>query len=129
MKEQALTANKELFKKVNSYEIIMTQSIMYMIEELYGEGLRDNKYDLVYCIKGFMRSYSELFLFHDLPINLDEIAHSLAEKTNILAHYTTMPCITKELAKVVENPFEQEISIDKLHELLNQNIQGLRRID
>lgn len=125
MKEQALTPNKELFKKINSYEIIMTQSIIRMLEELYGEKLSDKKYDLVYCIKGFMRSYSELFLFHELPLDLEFISNSLAEKTNILAKYMTIPCVPKELAQIVENPFDQDISIGKLHELLDQNIEGL----
>lgn len=125
MKEQGLTANKELFKKVNSYEIMMTQSILSMVEELYGVKLQDIKYDLVYCIKGFVRSYSELFMFYDLPIHVDELASSLAEKTNILAQNMTNPFITKELAQIVESPFDQEISTDKLKELLDQNIQGL----
>lgn len=127
MKEQALTPNKELFNKVHSYEKILIQSIIYMLEELYGEDLRENKYDLVYCIRGFMMSYSELFLFHDLPLNLDEVAYSLAEKTNILARYTTIPCITKELAQIVENPFNQTISVEKLHEVLDQTICGLEK--
>lgn len=125
MKEHALTPNKELFNKVHSYEKIFTQSIIYMLEELYGEDLRDNKYDLIYCIRGFMMSYSELFLFHDLPLNLDEIAYSLAEKTDLLARNMTTPYITKELAQIVENPCEQEISVEMLHKLLDQNIQGL----
>ena len=125
MKEQALTPNKELFNKVHSYEKLLIKSINYMLEERYGENLRDNKYDLVYCIRGFTMSYSELFLFHDLPLNLDEVAHSLAEKTDILARYTTIPCVTKELAEIVENPFDQEISVEKIYGLLDQNIQGL----
>lgn len=125
MKEQALTPNKELFKKVNSYEKIMTQSIIRMLEELYGEKLGDNKYDLVYCIKGFMRSYSELFLFHDLPLNVEDVADSLAEKTNILVKYSTISCVPKELAQIVENPFDQEISTAKLCELVDQTIHGL----
>lgn len=125
IKEQALTPNKELFKKVNAYEIIMTRSIIYMLERLYGEELGDNKYDLIYCIKGFTRSYSELFLFNNLPLSVEEVAKSLAEKTNILAKHMTLPCVPKELAQIVENPFEQEISTEQLHELLSQNMLGL----
>lgn len=125
MKEHALTPNKALLNKVHSYEKVFIQSIIYMLEELYGEDLRDNKYDLIYCIRGFMMSYSELFLFHDLPLNLDKVAYSLAEKTDLLARNMSIPCITKELAQIVENPFEQEISVETLHRLLDQNIQGL----
>lgn len=122
MNEQAITSNKELFKKVHAYEMILTQSIMEMLEKCYGEKLRDTQYDLVYCIKGFLKISSELFLFHDVPIDLDKVAHSLAEKTDILAHYTTKPFITKEVAQIAECPFTQEISPDLLVEILDRNI-------
>ena len=122
MNEQAITSNKELFKKVHAYEMILTQSIIDMLEKCYGEKLRDTQYDLIYCIKGFLRISSELFLFHDVPIDLDKVAHSLAEKTDILAHYMTKPFITKEIAEIAECPFGQEISPNQIEQILERNI-------
>ena len=122
MNEQAITSNKDLFKKVHAYEMILTQSIIDMLEKCYGEKLRDTQYDLIYCIKGFLRISSELFLFHDVPIDLDKVAHSLAEKTDILAHYMTKPFITKEIAEIAECPFGQEISPNQIEQILERNI-------
>ena len=125
MNEQAITSNKELFKKVHAYETILVDTIMEMLEKCYGDQLRDTQYDLVYCIKGFLRISSELFLFHDVPIDLDKVAYSLAEKTDILARHMTKPFITKEVAEIAECPFVQEISTDLLIQILERNISDL----
>lgn len=122
MNEQAITSNKELFKKVHAYEAILTQTIMDLLEKCYGDTLRETQYDLVYCIKGFLRISSELFLFHDVPIDLDKVAHSLAEKTDILAYNMTKPFITKEVAQIAECPFTQEFSPDLLFQNLERHI-------
>ena len=125
MNEQAITSDKELFKKVHAYETILTDTIIEMLKKCYGDKLHDTEYDLVYCIKGFLRISSELFLFHDVPIDLDKVAHSLAEKTDILAHYMTKPFITKEVAQIAECPFSQEISAERLIEILDSTISDL----
>ena len=122
LNEQAITSNKELFKKVHAYETILTDTIIEMLEKCYGDKLQDTQYDLVFCIKGFLRISSELFLFHDVPIDFDKVAHSLAEKTDILANYMTKPFITKEVAHIAECPFIQEISPERLVQILESNI-------
>ena len=54
---------KELFHKITAYEAEMSKSILYMLEQLYQDQLQETKYDVMYCIKGFMKSYAELLFF------------------------------------------------------------------
>src|SRR5690606_10063073 len=65
MKEQAHTFNEEFMIKMRSYDITLEKIILSMIERLYGEEVNHIKYDLIYCIKSFMNTYSQLFLFHN----------------------------------------------------------------
>lgn len=124
--EKVFVKKKELFHKVNAYELDMSKSIVYMLEQLYGEALQKNKYDVMYCIKGFMKSYAQLFLFSDLPLDLDQLARSLAEKTDIIARHTTIPFITEELIQLVSKPCDQEfITKESLLHLIEQSIEML----
>ncbi|MET4559380.1 TetR/AcrR family transcriptional regulator [Lysinibacillus parviboronicapiens] len=124
--EKVFAKKKELFNKVNAYEIDMSKSIIYMLEQLYGEALQKNKYDVMYCIKGFMKSYAQLFIFSNIPLDLDQLAKSLAEKTDIIARHTTIPFITEELIQLVNKPCEQEIiTKESLIHLIEQTIEML----
>ncbi|EON73407.1 TetR/AcrR family transcriptional regulator [Lysinibacillus sphaericus] len=124
--EKVFVKKKELFHKVNAYELDMSKSIVYMLEQLYGEALQKNKYDVMYCIKGFMKSYAQLFLFSNLPLDLDQLARSLAEKTDIIARHTTIPFITEELIQLVSKPCDQEfITKESLLHLIEQSIEML----
>lgn len=123
--EKVFLTNKELFHKVSAYEADMSKSIVQMLEQLYREELQETKYDVMYCVKGFMKSYAELFIFSDLPLDLDQLAQSLAEKTDIIARHTTIPFITEELAQLVARPCDQEITQESLLQLIDQSIHNL----
>jgi len=123
--EKVFLTNKELFQKVSAYEADMSKSIVQMLEQLYREELQETKYDVMYCVKGFMKSYAELFIFSDLPLDLDQLAQSLAEKTDIIARHTTIPFITEELAQLVARPCDQEITQESLLQLIDQSIHNL----
>ncbi|QDQ01545.1 TetR/AcrR family transcriptional regulator [Lysinibacillus fusiformis] len=124
--EKIFVKKKELFHKVNTYELDMSKSIVYMLEQLYGDSLQKNKYDVMYCIKGFMKSYAQLFIFSTIPLDLDQLAKSLAEKTDIIARHTTIPFITEELIQLVTKPREQElITKESLYQLIEQSIDML----
>lgn len=123
--EKVFLTNKELFLKVSAYEADMSKSIVQMLEQLYQEELQETKYDVMYCVKGFMKSYAELFIFSDLPLDLDQLAQSLAEKTDIIARHTTIPFITEELAQLVARPCDQEITQESLLQLIDQSIHNL----
>jgi AcrR family transcriptional regulator len=123
--EKVLLTKKELFQKIIAYDVELSKSIIYMLEQLYPNELHETKYDVMYCIKGFMKSYSELFIFSDIPLDLDQLAKSLAEKTEILARYTTIPFITEELVQLTAQPCYEEISQESLLELIEQHLDGL----
>ncbi|UPW83955.1 TetR/AcrR family transcriptional regulator [Lysinibacillus sp. Ag94] len=125
LNEKVLLTKKELFQKIIAYDIEMSKSIIYMLEQLYQDKLDDTKYDVMYCIKGFMKSYSELFIFSDIPLDLDQLSKSLAEKTEILAKYTTIPFMTEELVQLTAKPCNEDFSKESLLELIEQHLDGL----
>ncbi|MGE7927115.1 TetR family transcriptional regulator [Lysinibacillus xylanilyticus] len=123
--EKVLLAKNELFQKIMAYDADISKSIIYMLEQLYQDELHETKYDVIYCIKGFMKSYSELFIFSDIPLDLELLAKSLAEKTEIIARYTTIPFITEDLILLMEKPCNEEVSQESLLELIEQHLDGL----
>ncbi|MEB2278722.1 TetR family transcriptional regulator [Lysinibacillus xylanilyticus] len=123
--EKVLLTKKELFQKIIAYDIEMSKSIIYMLEQLYKDEIDETKYDVMYCIKGFMKSYSELFIFSDISLDLDQLSKSLAEKTEILARYTTIPFMTEELVQLTAKPCNEEFSKESLLELIEQHLDGL----
>lgn len=126
MKEQVQSINNhELIMKTRYYDKLSEKIILTMVERLYGETVEQTKYDLIYCIKGFMRIYSELFLFANVEMNLDLLSRSLVEKTNLLAKHMTEPYITKDFISMFEFKKEEEISKEQMIELLEQKIEEL----
>lgn len=125
MKEQAQTFNDEFIVKMRYYDKSMEKVILSMIERLYGEDVEHIKYDLIYCIKGFMKTYSELFLFYHLPLDLDSLAESLVEKTNVLARHTTVPFISDELIQMFKQPMNEEETKEQILEIMNQKIEEM----
>ncbi|MEQ6354257.1 TetR/AcrR family transcriptional regulator [Lysinibacillus sp. M3] len=123
--EKVLLSKKELFQKIIAYDVEMSKSIIYMLEQLYQDELHETKYDVMYCIKGFMKSYSELFIFSDISLDLELLAKSLAEKTEIIARHTTIPFITEELIQLTAKPCNEEVSQESLLELIEQHLDGL----
>ncbi|MGE7842033.1 TetR/AcrR family transcriptional regulator [Lysinibacillus sp. NPDC093712] len=124
--EKVFLTKKELFHKVSAYEADMSKAIVSMLEQLYRDELQETKYDVMYCVKGFMKSYAELFMFSDMPLDLDQLAKSLAEKTDIIARHTTIPFITEELVQLMTRPCNQEIiTRESLLQLIEQNIHNL----
>ncbi|WP_223703557.1 TetR/AcrR family transcriptional regulator [Sutcliffiella deserti] len=120
MKEQSQSISKEFILKTRSYDIRFEESIQMMLERLYGNEIKDTKYDLIYCVKGFLRIYSELFLFHNVELDLERLSQSLVEKTNILARHSTIPFISEELNKLLQLPLEQEVTKEEIVKILEQ---------
>jgi AcrR family transcriptional regulator len=123
IKEQTQTVNSELVEKTHYYNSLIEKDILAMVERLYGEAVKATKYDLIYCIKGFMTTYSHLFLFFNVPIDLALLSQSLVEKTNLLAQHTTIPFITDDLLQMLDQPLKEEMSKEKLISLLEQKME------
>jgi len=116
IKEQLQTLNQELIEKIHSYDLLLEKVILSMIDRLYGEEIKQTKYDLMYCIKSFMSIYSNLFLFHNVPLDLNQMSQSLVEKTTILAKHTTIPFLSEELVQITKQQFQEKISKEQLVE-------------
>lgn len=122
VKEPMQSFNEELFLKVHYYDRIMEEIIISMIGRLYGEEVNTIKYDLCYCIKGFLKIYSELFLFYNVPLDLNVLSLSLVEKTNLLAKNMTIPFITQDLVQMFKQPMKEEITKEQILELIEQKL-------
>src|SRR5690606_312458 len=81
--EQLQSINQELLLIFRAYDQELSLLIEQMLDELYGEHVKETKYDLLFCIKGFIKTYSEILFFHELPADIDQLSVSLVEKTNI----------------------------------------------
>ncbi|WP_068674245.1 TetR/AcrR family transcriptional regulator [Oceanobacillus sp. Castelsardo] len=128
IKEQTHSLNQDLLGRIRYYNALMDSTILLMVERLYGEEITHIKYDLMYCIKSFVTMYSELFLFNNvvsLDLDLDLLAHSLVEKTNLLAKHTSIPFLTKEIIQVVSQTTDDKVKREQLLELLEQNIKEM----
>jgi len=125
MKEQMQSFNEEFILKIRTYDQLMEKVILSMVERLYGKDIEHKKYDLIYCIKGFMKNYSELFLFYNVPLDLDLLAQSLVEKTNLLAKYVTVPFISNELVQQFKQPSCKEVTKEQILEIIEQNIDEI----
>jgi AcrR family transcriptional regulator len=123
IKEQAHTFNEELLLKFHNYDRLVEKTILTMVERLFNDTVTDTKYDLAYCIKGFMSMYSHLFLFYNVPLDLNLLSQSLVEKTNLIAKHTTVPFLTKDLVQMFKKPSEEEkITKEQLLDILAQKI-------
>ncbi len=125
IKEQMRSFNEEFILKMRTYDQSMEKVILSMVERLYGEEINHIKHDLIYCIKGFMKTYSELFLFYNVPLDVDLLAGSLVEKTNLLAKHITVPFISNELIQQIKQPAQEEATKDQILEILEQNIEEI----
>lgn len=125
MKEPAQSFNEELFTKLHHYNKSLEKVILSMIERLYGERSNELKYDLLFCIKGFMSTYSELFIKYKLPIDMESLVHSLVEKTNLLAKNMTISFITDELIQVIDQPVTKDPTVEQTIEILDKNIDEM----
>jgi AcrR family transcriptional regulator len=122
IKEQVQSLNQELFLKINYYNREMEKIILSMIERLYDEEVKHTKYDLMYCIKGFMSIFPKLFLYYNVPLDLNLICRSLVEKTNLLARHTTIPFISQEI-QMFKQPMNEEVTKEQILEIMEQKTE------
>ncbi|MBS4218478.1 TetR/AcrR family transcriptional regulator [Bacillus sp. FJAT-49711] len=125
MKEQTQTFNKEFMLKMRHYDKLHEKTILTMIERLYGEEVKYTKYDLIYCIKGFMKMYGELFLFKSVPVDFYLLAESLVEKTNILAKHMTVSFISEEHKKLVDLGMHEAVTKEQIIEMIDQKVEEM----
>jgi len=120
MKEQSQRLNNEFIIKMQYYDKLLENSILVILDRLYGEDVEHIKYDLMYCMKGFMNTYSPLFLFYNIPLDLKLLAKSLVEKTNLLAKNTTIPFISQEQIEMMRNQINEETTKEQIITIIEQ---------
>ncbi|MFD1781347.1 TetR/AcrR family transcriptional regulator [Fredinandcohnia salidurans] len=122
MKEYTQSLNEKLILKMHYYDKLGNTVILMMIDRIYGEKAEHIKYDLLYCIKGFMRMYSELFLYQLVPLDIDLLCQSLVEKTDLLAHGMTLPFLKKEL---MESSTQGEVTKEQMISLIEEKVKEM----
>ncbi|PAE43069.1 TetR/AcrR family transcriptional regulator [Bacillus sp. 7884-1] len=123
IKEQSRSFNQDFILKMRYYDRLMDKTILSMVERLYRENeVKEIKYDLVFCIKGFISMYSQLFLFYNVPLDLDLLSQSLVEKTNLIARNSTVPFITKELIQMFGEPLDEDVTKEQILEMIQQGL-------
>lgn len=127
IKEQSKSFNQELFLKTHIYVQEMDKIILSIAERLYGETIEQTKYDLVYAVKGLINTYAQLFVFYKLPVDLDALAKSLVEKTNILAQHMKLPFLTNRLPALCENLLSGEVTKEEILMSLEKNINEVEQ--
>jgi len=122
MKEQTHFVNEELISKMHYFNQENEKTILALVEKLYGADVKEIKYDLVYCIKGFMKTYTELLLFSNMLLDLELLSHSLVEKTNIMAKHISIPYITHGLVPLFFDQQNEDDHKKEILKLINQNL-------
>lgn len=124
MNDHHLSVSPELINKIQYYDKLINSTILLLIEKVYGNSIDHLKYDLLYCIKGFLKTYSELFVFTKIPLDVSLLSKSLAEKTNLLAMHETIPFITEELSYLIDSPAESPVDLDTITTLLSSHAEA-----
>ena len=91
MNEQTHSNHHDLLLKLEYYDHMISQSILKMLDRIYGDDIAMVRYDLLVCIKIFTPSFCFMHFRYCLPVDMERLARSLAEKTDILAAQMTKP--------------------------------------
>lgn len=130
IKEPIPSIGAGFIEKVTFYENISNITLLRLIDELYGEKVAQIKYDLLIIVKGFIKAYAPVICSLKLDFDLDELAKSLVEKTNVIAHYSNQSFITDNMAKMFSHtqPVTKEIILVEI-ELLKGELTNPLELD
>lgn len=115
--------NEEIMEKLIHYDAWIDRSLLSLLDELYGEPLRGRRYDLLISIKGFVRIYSQLILFHPYPHDIEKIAELLVEKTNVLATYSQTAYLTEDMVELSMPGPEEVTTQEKLLSVIDELLE------
>ncbi len=115
--------NEEIMEKLIHYDAWIDRSLLSLLDELYGEPLRGRRYDLLISIKGFVRIYSQLVLFHPYPHDIEKIAELLVEKTNVLATYSQTAYLTEDMVELSMPGPEEVTTQEKLLSVIDELLE------
>ncbi|RLL47130.1 TetR/AcrR family transcriptional regulator [Oceanobacillus piezotolerans] len=125
VKQQNFYISKEFIIKLEEYQQLFDRTVFKLVDRYYGDKVEDNKYDLAYCIQGFMKLYADLFFSMDIPVDMNRLCQSLVEKTDLIAAHTTIPVITKKISQLMNKPSCENYSKDEICTLIQQELQEM----
>ncbi|MFS0820855.1 TetR/AcrR family transcriptional regulator [Bacillus sp. 1P02SD] len=125
MKEYTQSLNEQLILKMHNYDKLINSTILLMIDRVYGEKVEHTKYDLLFCIKGFMRMYSELFLHQGFPLDVEALCRSLVEKTDLLAKGMTLPFLQKEHMDLSTFQLQGDVTKEQMVSMVDEKVKEL----
>ncbi len=125
MKEYTQSLNEKLILKMHNFDKLINTTILLMIDRIYGEKIEHTKYDLLYCIKGFTRMYSELFLYQNIPMDIKLLCKSLVEKTDLLAHGMTLPFLNIKQMEVPVIQMQGDVTKEQMDSLISEKAEEM----
>lgn len=121
MKEHRTTFNVEIFEKIESYMFIMNKLVHEIVKKQFPHVADEMVPDLVFTIQAFGRDYGELFLKHQVDIDMDVLCRSLVEKISIIAEHATIPFFSSEWMRLM-NSCSIKLTKEELIQFLQQKI-------
>lgn len=114
IKEQLHSINDTLINQLNFYDKLTNQVILQLLDELYGEEIKETKYDLLVTIKAFMHTYSHMFFTSSTTYDLDLLSRILVEKTNLLAKHSKLAFLTEDKLSMIQHPASLNSSLPQI---------------
>ena len=121
MKEHRTTFNVEIFEKIESYMFTLNKLVHEIVTKQFPNVSDLMVPDLVFTIQAFSRDYGELFLKHQVDIDIDVLCSSLVEKISIIAEHATIPFFSLEWMHSM-NTCSTKFTKEELIQFLQQKI-------
>lgn len=122
--EQMHHLGKEIFVKMTAYDQQFSIYILQLLEKVYGVAISSIKYDLLLCIKGFIKAYSGLIILQKSPNDITLLSHSLVDKTNSLANHAKIAYISENMFQHLSTTISHTLTMQQIIEEINQLLQG-----
>ena len=90
LREQMADLGELCFQKMMFYEGVTMLTISEMLDSIYGDKIIGSKYDLILFMQGMLKTYMNALLFINQSLDIDLIARSLVEKTNLFAEHSSL---------------------------------------
>lgn len=119
MKEHRTTFNVEIFEKIQSYMFIVNTFVHEIVKKQFPHIADQMVPDLVFTIQAFSRDYGELFVKHQVDIDIDILCSSLVEKISIIAEHATIPFFSVEWMREM-NTCSIQLTKNELIQFLQQ---------
>lgn len=123
IKEQMHKMNETMFERILYYDRLLNEVLFRLVDRLYEEKTRNEKYELIYIIKTFMQMY-QIFSFQmEKEININTFVAAIIEKIEIIAQYSTKTMMTDEMRLFLDMDnvvIEKETILGKIDMVLNE---------